>query len=457
MLQREVESKIKEHSSQLEQKANKSELGSPLIASSVSEMTDKTKVYVNTSDGNWYSWNRSNWEKGGVYNSKGINDNSINEQKTTFISVEKTNNIFNKELAQVGKYQQNGTTIIEDFDFYLVRIEISENQSIRVSYNARLDSNPCHVFNSDDVRIANMSGLSDYTVIDKKYWEATMPVGSSYIIINGQVDKIDSNMIVIDKEYPSSYIPYIENKTLISDIKVPLAIKNSQRLDVLEKNNILLGKKWFATGDSITFGHSAELDEDNIRKTYQYYIGKRNNMNIVTDGINGSTMMNVAGKNPFSVNRYKNIPNDVDYITLAFITNDSAEDISKIGTITDNTIDTFYGAWNTVLSYIIVNYPTAKIGIIGFWRGNQRYQYTDALRNIAKKFRIPFLDFMFDYDVPIIGGTDFRSYNPSATEPYVDYNVMIARQNTFLVDTVHLNDEGYKYSSTIIENWLRSL
>lgn len=41
--------------------------GSPLVASSVSEMTDTTRVYVNTTDGHWYWYNGSNWVDGGVY------------------------------------------------------------------------------------------------------------------------------------------------------------------------------------------------------------------------------------------------------------------------------------------------------------------------------------------------------------------------------------------------------
>ena len=41
--------------------------GSPLVASSTSEMTDTTRVYVNTTDGNWYYYNGTNWVIGGVY------------------------------------------------------------------------------------------------------------------------------------------------------------------------------------------------------------------------------------------------------------------------------------------------------------------------------------------------------------------------------------------------------
>ena len=41
--------------------------GSPLVASSVSGMTDTSRVYVNTSNGHWYWYNGSSWQDGGVY------------------------------------------------------------------------------------------------------------------------------------------------------------------------------------------------------------------------------------------------------------------------------------------------------------------------------------------------------------------------------------------------------
>lgn len=43
--------------------------GSPLVASSVAGMTDTTKVYVNTTDGNWYYYDGDSWEVGGLYQS----------------------------------------------------------------------------------------------------------------------------------------------------------------------------------------------------------------------------------------------------------------------------------------------------------------------------------------------------------------------------------------------------
>lgn len=53
-------------------------VGSPLVASSVSQMTDQNKIYVYTGNetgytsGHWYYWNGSAWADGGIYNSSAL-------------------------------------------------------------------------------------------------------------------------------------------------------------------------------------------------------------------------------------------------------------------------------------------------------------------------------------------------------------------------------------------------
>ena len=60
-------------------KEAKAYVGSPLVANTVSTMTDRTKVYVYTGSesgytaGNWYYHNGSAWVSGGVYNSSAVN------------------------------------------------------------------------------------------------------------------------------------------------------------------------------------------------------------------------------------------------------------------------------------------------------------------------------------------------------------------------------------------------
>ena len=51
--------------------------GSPLVASSTSDMTDTTRVYVNTTDGKWYYYDGDSWEIGGTYQSAKVSDNGL--------------------------------------------------------------------------------------------------------------------------------------------------------------------------------------------------------------------------------------------------------------------------------------------------------------------------------------------------------------------------------------------
>lgn len=56
----------------------RAQVGSPLVASTSSAMTDHTKIYVYTGSqsgytaGNWYYWNGSSWVSGGVYNAVAV-------------------------------------------------------------------------------------------------------------------------------------------------------------------------------------------------------------------------------------------------------------------------------------------------------------------------------------------------------------------------------------------------
>lgn len=58
--------------------------GSPIPVSSVSQMTDTTKTYVNTTDGKWYYYNGSAWVIGGTYQASQIAPNSVEKYMTKF-------------------------------------------------------------------------------------------------------------------------------------------------------------------------------------------------------------------------------------------------------------------------------------------------------------------------------------------------------------------------------------
>lgn len=182
--------------------------------------------------------------------------------------------------------------------------------------------------------------------------------------------------------------------------------------------NPLYGKKYIACGDSLTEGDfSGWTDESGLAKkespiiydeewdmykTYPYWIGKRNNMTVINEAKCGSILalsktylsgeegVTMNAKQPFSLERYKQIPEDADYCTIWFGCNDSAHTI--VGTIDDATNETFYGAWNVVLGWLKENRPNLKVGIIVTYDTGKDWQV--ATRECAKKWNIPYLDWM---------------------------------------------------------------
>ena len=51
--------------------------GNPLAASSISEMIDTSKIYVNTTDGYWYYYNGTNWIGGGIYQATSLSNKEV--------------------------------------------------------------------------------------------------------------------------------------------------------------------------------------------------------------------------------------------------------------------------------------------------------------------------------------------------------------------------------------------
>ena len=264
-----------------------------------------------------------------------------------------------------------------------------------------------------------------------------------------------------------------------------LAALSVMYADDFYNENVLHGKKWVACGDSFTHGDFTGYTDENghtydpnaedptidvydnewhMYKTYPYWIGKRNKMTIVLDAINGRTMA-VTKKHidnptqypedyasPMSLPaHYQNIPDDADYITFWFGINDSHDGMTYLGTLSDNTNETFYGAWNVVLQYTIQHHPYAKIGIV-CTEGGTNPAYRQAIREVAQKWGIPWLDMMGDLQVPVVlRGREDNLGLTSVAKNLRDASFVVTQQNT------HPNLDAHIYQSTFIEHWLRSL
>jgi len=108
--------------------------GSPLPASSVSEMTDTSRIYVLSTDGHWYYYNGSAWTDGGVYQATELADNSVSPRKTTFHK--RSNNLYDKQypsiLHAVGNSDSVGAVLTNSVNSWSVLIPCSPSTAYAV-------------------------------------------------------------------------------------------------------------------------------------------------------------------------------------------------------------------------------------------------------------------------------------------------------------------------------------
>ena len=97
-------------------KEAKAYVGSPLVANTVSAMTDQTKIYVYTGSesgytaGNWYYHNGSAWVSGGVYNSSAVNVDKTLTQDGYAADAKVTGDAVNSLKEELVNVNQSVTT-----------------------------------------------------------------------------------------------------------------------------------------------------------------------------------------------------------------------------------------------------------------------------------------------------------------------------------------------------------
>lgn len=82
--------------------------GTPLVASSTSQMTDTSRIYVNTTDGHWYYYKDNSWTDGGVYQATEIGNREVGYKNLNYVFSDNTQ-MFNKETVTYDKYISNST------------------------------------------------------------------------------------------------------------------------------------------------------------------------------------------------------------------------------------------------------------------------------------------------------------------------------------------------------------
>ena len=243
-----VITKLESINVQLNTKADKNEVGTPLIANSVSEMIDNTKVYVNSSDGNWYTWNGNEWVIGGVYNSIAIGNKSITPIKTTFLK--QTKNLFNKDNVKKGYYWDvtRGEQVNRDFSYAKVYCENGKKYiATGTNYNVVF-------FNSQGVKLGadnNSNGLNKCIISTEEYTSEL-----SYFIVSFRHKNYDVNeyMVVEGEELPSEFIEYgfkFDGKILFDKDRNRITVKKDGTGDFTRVFDAIKHAERYAKKDNI--------------------------------------------------------------------------------------------------------------------------------------------------------------------------------------------------------------
>lgn len=109
--------------------------GSPLVASSIAEMTDTTRIYVNTTNGHWYYYNGTEWTDGGTYQATEIENQSITKKNlytnlsNSFLEKYSTN-----EFELLNGYYDNSLVLRELYSHYEINVQEKENYYIDVYF-----------------------------------------------------------------------------------------------------------------------------------------------------------------------------------------------------------------------------------------------------------------------------------------------------------------------------------
>lgn len=225
------------------------------------------------------------------------------------------------------------------------------------------------------------------------------------------------------------------------------------------EGNVLYGKKYTACGDSFTEGDFTNSPTEDYRfeeglyagchKVYPYFIGRRNNMEVINLGFCGSTLATGNGGSTPLSRRLDTIPLDSDYVTIKIGINDACRQM-PLGSIDDTEDGTFYGAWNCVLDYLTDKLPYAKIGII-VSNGIPEIAYVKATIECAKKWGIPYLDLATDPKLPVMLLTSRTDVCKVVKERRIRDFAVVANTNN------HPNAKGHEFESYIIENWMRGI
>lgn len=370
---------------------------------------------------------------------------------------EEINGYYNTSNLKMSDFLCNG---INSFVGYVLKIEVAPNEVYTINnQTAGASARGINIFNKEGTLIKSYigDGATDVMPLNNKI---IMPAGAKYAVFASY----------------STLLSVVRENNTISEIE-----ELKTKVAALETGgNVLYEKKWYCCGDSFSHGDYTGSTSDytfdsgkyaGLNKVYSRFIALRNNMDLRLLAANGATlgMKNTdtqysnpdydpeedapSDTNNFFWTQINNIDEDENfkgYITLWFGINDAST--CDLGSLTDETVKTFYGALNWSLHQLLVRFPLAHIGIVCSYNLISTYQ--TAVKEVAQRWAVPYLDIEYNPYIPSVTG---RRIGQSVN---VDSRLREIRwENVFRVSStnLHPNEKAHEFESLYFENWLRTI
>lgn len=286
-------------------------------------------------------------------------------------------------------------------------------------------------FTGNNIDLDYITPSEGYLIIIVKS-ATTVQLAYSNVAIN---DAIGCNLIHYNG-LPQGELPSVGTTypfDISSDIIYPsfnVIYKKITEDFILNVANKYHGKKFAFIGDSLTAGY---LEGGGyVARPYPTVVKDILGLSEVQNlGISSSSVSTSGNPTNAMSERYTSIDSDVDYICIMGGTNDHNMG-SDIGTVTDTTVDTLYGALYVLFNGIHNTYPNAKliylIPIQKEWvddnaKGLKFSDYLDAIRTMCKECSVETIDLYSR------SGLSFK----------------VQKMTEYYDGGLHLNQNGYEY------------
>lgn len=200
-------------------------------------------------------------------------------------------------------------------------------------------------------------------------------------------------------------------------------------------------------GDSITWGYSPADDGSRLANPFPTLVGNTLGFSIVNNyGISGSTIGDLGGgaNSPFC-ERYSSMDTYADLTFVLGGTNDWAKNV-PLGTITDSTSASFYGALNTLVTGLLNQYPTQTI-VLATPMHRQGDTVKNSVGSILNDYRNAVIAIGEKYGVAVLDLYATSGFIPDNTTNF----------NAICPDGRHPNDIGHVKLANRISGFLRTI